>query len=579
MSRLTRLLSAITLIALFATSFSAPVALSAHSTPAHTAHLAQADIESLAALMPADSAVFFALRTDDDYIELLDSILQKALDRLPQTPRFSLNQLLDRIVAPLGGNFQTTIRSWLGDNAAFAFGSLDKLLDTNPRNDLETEVLFAVQITDRARFEALFERLALPSGYAKNSTPDFTDYTDVVLPVLLRVTENWLLLGTRAGVQSVQNRAAKLNTNSEFQKIIGALPADGYNILAYFNLSSVFTQSAIELLPPTQRNLIAQGFVRFAIGATILDGRSLVLDFVAPDSSSVLGIDLNKPTDPAFARFMPANTVFSFQIRDLKSFYEAILAALRASLEAQGGTALRDLERGLEQLESTLRILLRLDLNEDILSWMTGNVALFIAYTPQEPSLLEALRDLENQVAFVGLDFGLIVEATDPSKAANLVAELGNALKAALRNQPDVTVTQEERRVTVALKPRDLTTPIEIVISANDAVFYIATGAAAAHIESGEEGLSAAAGYREAAQYLLPESAQIWYMGSDAINLIGELVALQESSTFSFGGREETFKRVRRAWADLASLISSSSISTAIKDGFQVTRAVLSVVE
>lgn len=581
MSRLVKFLTAICLAALLATSLVAPAALSAHSTPTNTTPLAQADIESLAALMPFDSTIFFVLRTDDDYIALLNELLQKVYDTLPQQlmpPRTSLQELLDQVTLPLGGDFQTTIRAWLGDNAAFAVGSPDKLVDANPRNDFETEVLLAVQITDRAKVEALFESIAMPSGYTKTSTPAFTDYEDTAQPILLRVSDDLLLLGTKAGVQNAQNRAAKLSANPEFQKTLSVMPENGYNILAYADFSGLVKQAGM-LLPPEQRQLIEQGLSRFALGATILDGRSLFLDFAIPDTSAALGVDFSAPTNPDFARFMPANTILSVQLRDLKNYYESILAAVRASLAMQGGVDLRLFERTLQQVEDALRLALRLDLNDDILSWMSGDAALFVAYTPQERSLLEIPLDPDLRLPFVGYDFGLLIEAADPAKAATFVTSLGDFLEAALRNTRDVSVTLGEGRITLALNVPTLTTPIEIVIGANDSVFYVATGAAAAHIESGQEGLSAAAGYREAAQYLLPESAQIWYMGSDTINLLGEIFAANESSDRLFSDRVEVFRRMRLEWQSIAKLLSSSSISVAIRDGFQVMRAVLSLPE
>jgi hypothetical protein len=580
MSRLSKLLTALCLVALIAVSLASPAALSAHNAPTNTTRLAQADIESLAALMPFDSNLFFVLRTDDDYIALLNELLQKVYDTLPQLglPRTSLQELLDQVTQPLGGDFQTTVRAWLGDNAAFALSSLEKLSDANPNNDFEVQALLAVQITDRAKVETLFESIAMPSGYTKTSTPAFTDYEDAFQPILLRVSDDLMLLGTKAGVRSVQSRAAKLDANPEFQKALSVMPESGYNILAYADLGALVKQAAM-LLPPEQWELIEQGLTRFALGATILDGRSLVLDIAVPDTSALAGIDFSQPTNPDFARFMPANTILSVQLRDLKNYYESILAALRASLAAQSGADLRLFERTLQQVEDVLRLTLRLDLEADILSWMTGDVALFVAYTPQERSLLELSLDPNLRLPFVGYDFGLLIEAADPAKAADFITNLGDFLRAALRNNRDVSVTLGEGRITLALNAPNLTTPIEIVIGANDSVLYVATGAAAAHIESGQEGLSAAAGYREATQYLLPESAQIWYMGSDAINLLGEIIAASDLGRLPSSARLEVFRRARLEGQSLAKLLSSSSISLTIKDGFQVMRAVLSLPE
>ncbi|MBO9308847.1 MAG: DUF3352 domain-containing protein [Chloroflexi bacterium] len=578
MCRLKRLW-AILPIALLIASLAAPSAqLTAQRTAENTARLAQADIEGMAALMPSDSTFFFALRTDDNYIELLDSLIQKVYDTLPRLtlPSFSLKQLLDLAAQQaLGGDFQTKVRPWLGDTIAFAIGSLEKLLDADPRNDAQTETLLAARIVNRAAFEATLESLADPRSYSKSRSAEFTDYEDLQQPLLVRVSETLVLAGTKASVNSALSRAAKLNANPQFKQTVGALPESAYNIFAYANLSELGQFAAF--LPREQRDLVRSFAVPFAIGATILDGRSLVLDVAIQNTELVGDPSLGKPVNPDFARWMPADTVLSVHLRDLSAYYRALLSALRLILSGQA--ELLGFELALQQFEEALRSSLGLDLNQDILSWLTGDFAIFIAHTPQERSLLELGIDPSLRLPFVGYDLGLVTEATDPRKAARLIAVLGSALQASLRDVPAVTVTPGERRVTLTINLPNLTTPIQVVIGVNDAVFYIATGAAAAHIESGAEGLLAAAGYREAQRYLLPRSNQVLYMGSDAINLLAEVLALQESERLGRSSALELFRDTRFRAQFFAKLLSSSSISSAARNGFQTARAVLTLPE
>lgn len=67
-------------------------------------------------------------------------------------------------------------------------------------------------------------------------------------------------------------------------------------------------------------------------------------------------------------------------------------------------------------------------------------------------------------------------------------------------------------------------------------------------------------------------------MGSDTLNLIGEIVAASDSIN-AFSNRANVFRRVRSQWQGFAKLLSSSSISFAVKDGFQVGRAVITLPE
>ncbi len=603
MIRLTKFLWASLLVAALAVGLAAPSAnLAAERAPNTATLLAQADVDTLAALMPNNASVFVGFRTDDGYIQALDGVLQKILAKLPQgvAPSISLMQLLDQATQPLGGDFQSTVRAWLGDNGAFAIGSLDKLLDTDRSNDSETEFLLVLQITDRAAAEALFERLAPPSGYTKNSTADFTDYEDANgLPVAVRVTNDLFMLGNTATISATLSRDAKLNSNPDFTTTAGALPAEGYNILAYLNFASL--QSTFEMMmPPAQRELLAASFVPIAFGATILDERSLVLDTAVPNTVEALygDVDLTSPTNPTFAAYMPADTILSIQTRNLKGLYDVVLTALRSSMESQG-LGVEDLERGLRQIEGAVQMLTGLDLNEDILSWMTGDFALFVAYTPQANSLLEAAIDPDTPVPFVGYNFGLIIEATDAAKAANIVSSLGTALERALQDAPNVTLTKGDGALTIALDVPNLSTPIELVLGANDSVFYFATKAAADHITSGTAGLTAALGYEEAMKYALPNANQIWYMGTDTINLAAEFIALQDvitGRTFSriigdLSGtpqapatpdpRQELsqFRQTRFFGQLFAPLLSSSSISVALNGDYQVSRLVLTLPE
>lgn len=589
MIRLTKFLWATLLIAALAVGLAAPSAnIAAERVPNTATLLSQTDVDTLAALMPNNASVFVAFRTDDGYIQALDGVLQKVLAKLPQgmAPSIRLTQILDQASAALGGDFQTAIRSWLGDNGAFAVGALDKLLDTDRTddrdddkdNDTDTEFLFALQITNRSEVETLFERIVPARLYKKASNNAATNYelTDGS-DLLVSIRDDLLLFGNEDGVSSTLTRGAKLNSNPDFTATIGALPAEGYNILAYFNFASL--QDAFEmLLPPSQRELLAASLVPIALGATILDGRSLVLDFASFNTleARYSGIDLTSPTNPTFAAYMPADTILSIQTKNLKGLYEVLLSIVRSNLSS------REFERGLRQIERAVQVQTGLDLNEDILSWMTGDFALFIAYTPQADSPLEVAIDPNASVPFVGYNFGLIIEATDSAKAANVVSSLSTALERALQDAPDVTLTETNNTLTVALNVPNLSTPIELVLGANDSVFYFATKAAADHITSGTAGLTATLGYEEAMKYALPNASQMWYMGTDTINLVAEFAALQNvltERTFSRIEELSQFRQTRFFGQLFAPLLSSSSISIALNGDYQVSRAVLTLPE
>ena len=101
--------------------------------------------DDLAAMFPESTVIYASVRTDDGVIETLDGLFARVVSQVPGVPPISLRLLLDQGALGVSGgtgDFDTAIRSWLGDEVAFGVLSLDNLDDDPP-------VVAVVQITDQ----------------------------------------------------------------------------------------------------------------------------------------------------------------------------------------------------------------------------------------------------------------------------------------------------------------------------------------------------------------------------------------------------------------------------------------------
>jgi hypothetical protein len=165
-------------------------------------------------------------------------------------------------------------------------------------------------------------------------------------------------------------------------------------------------------------------------------------------------------------------------------------------------------------------------LQDDILSWTTGDYALFTrlnvvdlaAGVVENPNVLP---DLNGR-----FDFGLVIEATDAEKAQALAEKLGALITGALSqgNTPGVTVGSDEING-VAVTVISLEAPIapgntfnlDITLGASDDVFFIATRPAATSIITGDGTLASNPGYLDAQPYLLANPTSVWYADGEGL--------------------------------------------------------------
>ncbi len=596
-----------------------------------------ADLMALAAYMPADTALYVGVRTDDAFIGELDGLIGAIINRLPPAASpgpFSLRAALDAGIGDLmpGGTFQSAVRNWLGDTAALGVVSLDTQFDDDPSNDEDVPVIFAVAVTDRAALEAFIERVA--GGRVEVTTAG--SYT--VFRSTVEGEEGVIMVGDSVALMPifvpvevmVSGFASTLAEDEAFTGAFQPLPEDAYNVLVYVEGTVIAAAQRRELrglVGRAQRlNALAGAAPSdVAIGFTTLDGRVLTMDVaVQMDLEAMAGAGLTLPSttpvDFAFARHIPAEAQYVIHATDLWSGYQALLQNIRAIAEMQGDDP-DEFDSGLNFVMLAIKGALGLDLEEDVLSWMTGDFALFLS---GDRAFFDRIYD--DPVAAMALetlpvDFGFVVEATDPAAARNVFAQLSDTLPALLADAPDVqaTVTQEAigdgnalvlhfpvEEAEVALESLD------ILIGVSGDVLAIGTrGAVTAALVPGD-GLRRTPGFAAASEYLLPGPTSVWYVSNEGVDVLADLVILTmvgptmgdvfeeileslESPTPSTPTPEERAERQRqreeqqrRMFAtmrgpraqvlDALSLIENLTISTAVlDDGTSLARATIAL--
>ncbi len=471
-----------------------------------------ADIKTMARYFPADTSFFFAARTDEGYIDQLDSvgskILNSDLGRLNRLPVTSLRSAIDGELQKVGTDL-AAVYTWLGDYAAFGVtGEID------PENggEFDDDGYFVVELKDS---DAAVDFLAplLPESVTTATEGNFTVFSDSSTETLLAIGDNLLLIYPETTMQPAFPLDRPLSEDAGYQDAIANLTADPYNILFFLRPSAVPSDD-----PAGQ--LLLQSSGPLAVGFTILDDRSLVIDSAQLPNANAASVSAAAAVNPDFARYIPADASLVVHANSLTNLYANIINAAKFGIEMDGGTQdpEQEIRDGLAQVG--------IDLDDDILSWTTGDYAIFTrvdTLSLVKTAATGSLFDFERS-----FDFGIVIEATDAEKASAFAETITRLLRLAGTRAEGVTITTEtisDVVVTVigAEAPMSPTQEVQldILLGASDDVFFIATRPAVEVILNGDGTLVNKAAYQEAQTYLLPNASSVWF--ADGPGLVGTL--------------------------------------------------------
>lgn len=522
--------------------------------------------DNAARYMPADTWLYVSLRVDDAFVTELDGVLNKisqaiALAGGNAIPPSPIRTALTLGLAQAGLNLQTDIRPWLGQRIAFGLGNPALVGMTESPQPEDVPGVLAVDITDQAAADAFVTKLLTMSNilpaFKRTAGSQFISYESLMaqqLPVNILITSDALLIGTQVGLAAARGDGQSLADSARFSDTLKLMPADGYNLLLYVDANTLYGEifAAMDRMPRMNRGEMeaALGQARqmlnavggMAVGATILDGRSLTLDVaqqvVNPEALAGGVSNLaayTTPVDPQFLALLPANTVAVSQGTNPGGLWEQLMKTMQAQQALMDRDRAEQMNREMTQALGKFQEATGLDLEKDVLAWMTGDAEAFVGYTPPAAGAPSALWSMvtNDTPTSQDFDFGVVIEATDPAAAATVVDRLGTALEARMKERPSprVSVVREQvsgaDAVVIRVDMPGLTEPLDFVLASNDKVMVAATRPAAEAILSGAGGFAQKPALLEAQKYVLPNTVQFHYFDTGLIDLFVDVAALQ----------------------------------------------------
>ena len=545
-----------------------------------------ADLTTLAQYFPGQTPVYVSLRTDGSMIASLEALQARFATSLPaedmdeQTLSMALDEAVADMLNPVS-NFEDAVRPWLGDSAAVGMLNLDSMIEQQD----EGPFLIALSITDREEAQSFFEAVIGDSGgVTMETTSAYTLMTPAQAdagPGAIYIDDQVLLITNKLEVLPTGGMlASPLSDQEQFQAAVSSLPAETYSILVYADYGAFMSATMaeartmntddaamIEMLQP-----MFDAFGGTALGFTLLDEQALTMDLSLGLEPSALPMmaDMSAfpPFDPAFAIHLPAGTQLAVQGANLSEAIQQNLASLadfQAMAEASGSAdpTSPSPQEAITGLNFLVRGATGLDLEDDILSWMTGQYAVGMSLD----------FDAVMNAAFSGdmppeaLSFGLVIENTDNQGAEALVAGLNQALNRFVtpENSNGVTVTEETIGGAPGVVITDDPSGFQLAIGGNDAVFAIGTPDMVRAALAPDGGLDSDPAYQEALTWAL-DGAPVYLYGNG--NFFNNAINL---SMFGTQGQQMA--------AEMAPLFSSSSISENYDETALIARFVLTLAQ
>ncbi|MEP7290129.1 MAG: DUF3352 domain-containing protein [Chloroflexota bacterium] len=500
---------------------------------------AQDEAHSLAQYFPEQTRLYMEFRTDEDTLQTLDALVTKVAELIPNSDMSaSLMEMVDEGLAKMtpDGSFATTVRPWLGDMAALGVTEFDP----DNMSNISENVTVAIAITDQAGAEDFFALAPDIDQYTVEAGDGYTLYTpngsNPDNPTLIFRSDVILLTSSAALAETGGIIDAPLSGNAAFSTALNLLPEASYPMSAYIDtpafLDAVIQQADnIDAAEMAIMNPLLDLLQPQAIGLTLLDDRSLVMDIAspsAPDTGTSLAMGGSTPIDPAFAQYIPANTPFVIQSANLYGTYQATLENLRSFAEmtdTSGGSTNRQQMRMITfGINFVVQGLTGLS-SEEALGWMTGDYAFAVGLTPA----FADSRNLMSASQSLPVDFALMLEVTDADAAQALYDGLSESLSGL--DTDTVSVTATDDAIEVTLTPDNSPFPIHLMIAHNDAVFVIGTERMVTAALDPQNGLDTDANYTAASGYFLDGANTVLYLSADGLRPLTRVMINESNSS------------------------------------------------
>ncbi len=551
-----------------------------------------ADLNALAKYFPATAPVLVSFRTDDAYIKEIDDLFAKIAAQIPgmKTPDKIADQFDKAVKEVIGsGDFNSEIRSWLGDTASIGLFSFEGMMGRGAAPSETPHFLAAVAITDQKTAEAFWKAALEKSASGKYETSTEGDFT-LLTPSkdapksasgIIAIGKDVLLIGAYKEDLALAGQKDALSDSATFTDSISLLPEDDYNITIYTNLGDVFkkliaTQAEMMSSNPAQADMMKsltpflENFPPEIVGFTVLDDRSLTIDFAVPygdllKEAEKAGFSTAMPVavDPAFAANILSGSPLVLHSTNLGASLVGMLNNFQAQagmMSSSSGMSADEMKKNFDQINKAVLLFTKKDLEKDILPAMTGNYALYLTLNP-------ALSDVSSQADLMKqlpVDFGFLTEMSDPS--------ISQAIMDGVKMAFTMSETKEAKLTTEKIGGADalvitgtaanMPFPIEMVITGNDKLFFFGTRRAAEAALTGKGGLDGDASFQEAAGYLVPSPSVVAYLASEGLKPLAKIISLT-------GGKSSG-----EQFSAFLKLLSSASISSTTQDNVGYGRIV-----
>lgn len=552
-------------------------------------------LTGLASYFPQNTLVYAAIRTDPGFIETLDGVVglvsQNLGELMPQP--LSVTDVLDLVTfGALGSSYDDSVATWLGDSVGVGLFSFN----VSPGD--QVRAVIAAQIKDRAGAEAFFSGLF--PNYQQSAGDGYTLYESGPGLDAIIVTDDVALVGLAGGLvlNAYNGVGGSLGESAEFASAIEALPGDSYSLLVYADgqrineaslnmLRDQMRSTGVDipglntLMQMSSQNAVAAGSA--AAGFSIIDGRTLAVDFAGILSDEALDmlkaspgyLDQN-PITLDFAAHIPGNAqlvmhdnAFGPDLLAIFDLLDAVAPALEEVIDAFATNPqfLRELDLDVDpalvqqfaemldlsgiklggilknQLTPLVAGFTGLNLEDDILAWMTGDYATWLRVIP-----------VDSELNF-SVDLGFVTANTDPDAAAYIVSRLAEAsdLYGVAYSDEEIgggraigLVAPIRGPLGYAVDPETLlaTPELDLVVGSNDDVFVFSTRPGAEFaLNPGEDSLLNNAAFVYAAENaFLPDTVLVWYVNpwamADAVTPLSDRIGEQTAQQVAFALRQ-----------------------------------------
>ena len=515
------------------------------------------DLNDLAQYYPEDTIAYGVFRLDDGYRDTLQSVINlvgenfardefvPAVFELPPLP-IILDQVL---LGGLSEFLDLDFNAWTGDSIALGLLS-----------PLEAEaVLITLALSDTDAF--LADIADTSPDLAEVEITQVDDVTQVTLTfsgdnLEIVVADDTLFLAENVELALAAATAdgAGLLDNAMFNDTMTQMPGDEYNALAYIDgqrlsdeflrLMAEFDDMGMSAIFEAANMSETNGAI--GIGLTALDGRTLALDLATvptnPDAYTARpGFVLQESVSAGFAANIPGYTQLLIHDYDIQADFQAVIDALDATmpiLQSQLEAIIENQDMGFGPEADMLRSLdlstinlggvikhsiiplfagfTGLNLEDDVLAWMTEDIALTTSIIP-----------VDGDLGF-SFDITLLAATSDIEAKTTVINALGRA--AQLYGIPRVfaqdsiavsfpTVLPQLVSIITGL-PDDVTAieALDFVVAANDDMLAMGSRPGVDLALSGEgDTLADNPVFQSAAGYIVPDAYTVWFVNGQEI--------------------------------------------------------------